>query len=52
MCGIIGYIGTNRNATAIVLDGLSKVEYRGYDSVGIGIHHRQSIFYFSYSYPL
>ena len=37
MCGIIGYIGTGRNATAVVLDGISKMEYRGYDSVGIGI---------------
>ena len=37
MCGIIGYIGTNRNATAVVLDGISKMEYRGYDSVGMGI---------------
>ncbi|HQA50291.1 MAG: glutamine--fructose-6-phosphate transaminase (isomerizing) [Syntrophomonadaceae bacterium] len=43
MCGIIGYIGTNRNATAIVLDGLSKVEYRGYDSVGIGILQDNSL---------
>jgi glucosamine--fructose-6-phosphate aminotransferase (isomerizing) len=37
MCGIIGYIGTDRNAAAVVLDGISKMEYRGYDSVGIGI---------------
>jgi glucosamine--fructose-6-phosphate aminotransferase (isomerizing) len=43
MCGIIGYIGTNRNATAIILDGLSKVEYRGYDSVGIGILQDNSL---------
>lgn len=43
MCGIIGYIGTNRNATAIVLGGLSKVEYRGYDSVGIGILQDNSL---------
>lgn len=35
MCGIMGYIGTNRNATAVILDGLNKLEYRGYDSAGI-----------------
>ncbi len=34
MCGIIGYRGS-RDATAVVLDGLKKLEYRGYDSFGI-----------------
>ena len=34
MCGIVGYIGP-RQATSIVLDGLRKLEYRGYDSAGI-----------------
>ncbi|WP_141266178.1 glutamine--fructose-6-phosphate transaminase (isomerizing) [Thermodesulfovibrio sp. Kuro-1] len=34
MCGIIGYIG-DKNAIQIVLDGLKKLEYRGYDSAGI-----------------
>ena len=36
MCGIVGYIGKNQ-AAPIVLDGLSKLEYRGYDSVGMAI---------------
>ena len=36
MCGIIGYIG-NKNANRIVLEGIRRLEYRGYDSVGICI---------------
>ncbi|MDZ4671468.1 MAG: glutamine--fructose-6-phosphate transaminase (isomerizing) [Phototrophicales bacterium] len=36
MCGIVGYIGA-KNATPIVLDGLGRLEYRGYDSAGIAV---------------
>lgn len=36
MCGIVGYIGRT-NATKIVLEGLEKLEYRGYDSSGIAV---------------
>lgn len=36
MCGIVGYIGTEQ-AAPIILDGLSKLEYRGYDSAGMAI---------------
>lgn len=36
MCGIVGYVGKNQ-AAPILLDGLSKLEYRGYDSAGIVI---------------
>lgn len=36
MCGIVGYIG-EKNATPIILTGLKKLEYRGYDSAGIAV---------------
>ncbi|MET0419181.1 MAG: glutamine--fructose-6-phosphate aminotransferase, partial [Actinoplanes sp.] len=36
MCGIVGYVG-NRPALSIVLDGLRRLEYRGYDSAGIAV---------------
>ena len=36
MCGIVGYCGY-RNATEILLNGLKRLEYRGYDSAGIGV---------------
>ena len=38
MCGIVGYIGKNQ-AGPILLDGLSKLEYRGYDSAGIAVYN-------------
>ncbi len=36
MCGIVGYIG-GRDATDVLVDGLKKLEYRGYDSAGIAV---------------
>jgi glucosamine--fructose-6-phosphate aminotransferase (isomerizing) len=36
MCGIVGYVGA-KNCTEVLLDGLSKLEYRGYDSAGISV---------------
>ena len=36
MCGIVGYVGHD-NARDIVIDGLKKLEYRGYDSAGIAL---------------
>ncbi|MDR1913885.1 MAG: glutamine--fructose-6-phosphate aminotransferase, partial [Clostridiales bacterium] len=36
MCGIVGYIGVDR-AAPILIDGLKRLEYRGYDSAGITV---------------
>ncbi|WP_319202654.1 glutamine--fructose-6-phosphate transaminase (isomerizing) [uncultured Ilyobacter sp.] len=36
MCGIVGYVG-DRDASGVILDGLSRLEYRGYDSAGIAV---------------
>ncbi|MDP4177256.1 MAG: glutamine--fructose-6-phosphate transaminase (isomerizing) [Bacillota bacterium] len=38
MCGIVGYIG-KRQASSILVEGLTKLEYRGYDSAGVAIIH-------------
>ncbi|MBL7159676.1 glutamine--fructose-6-phosphate transaminase (isomerizing) [Candidatus Microgenomates bacterium] len=43
MCGIFGYIGKQNNAAQIVLTGLKKLEYRGYDSWGIGVEKKDKL---------
>lgn len=42
MCGIVGYVGKNQ-APSILIDGLNKLEYRGYDSAGMAIHDGKNI---------
>ena len=42
MCGIVGYIG-QRDCTDVLMDGLEKLEYRGYDSAGIAVFEKTGI---------
>ena len=42
MCGIVGYVGYEQ-ACDVILDGLKKLEYRGYDSAGIAVQGKSGI---------
>ncbi|MBO6152790.1 MAG: glutamine--fructose-6-phosphate aminotransferase, partial [Clostridia bacterium] len=42
MCGIVGYVGTEQ-AAPVLLEGLTKLEYRGYDSAGIAVRDGQNV---------
>ena len=42
MCGIVGYVGA-RNATTLLVDGLKRLEYRGYDSAGVSLMNGQGV---------
>ena len=42
MCGIVGFTG-KRQAAPILLDGLSKLEYRGYDSAGLAVRDGEKL---------
>jgi glucosamine--fructose-6-phosphate aminotransferase (isomerizing) len=43
MCGIVGYIGSKRRCAPTLLDGLKRLEYRGYDSAGIAVIENNKI---------
>ena len=40
MCGLVGYVGQEQ-AAPILLDGLSRLEYRGYDSAGVAVYSQR-----------
>ena len=47
MCGIVGYIGTE-DAREIIMNGLQRLEYRGYDSAGITLYNNNSNEFITY----
>lgn len=50
MCGIVGYIGFNQ-ASDFLLDGMAKLEYRGYDSAGIAIIGAENVIKIQKGWP-
>ena len=43
MCGIIGYVGNKGESVRVLIDGLERLEYRGYDSAGIAFVNNNGI---------
>ncbi len=43
MCGIFGYIGNNQDAVPMIIEGLRRLEYRGYDSAGVVVLNKEGI---------
>ena len=44
MCGIVGYVGKNKNSLNVLIDGLERLEYRGYDSAGVAYVSNNELF--------
>ena len=42
MCGIVGYVGAKK-ACGIIIEGLKRLEYRGYDSAGVCVYHNGTL---------
>ena len=42
MCGIVAYVG-DKQCAPVLLEGLRKLEYRGYDSAGLAVHSGQTV---------
>src|SRR5712664_3826141 len=42
MCGIVGYVG-DKSAVGIIVEGLKRLEYRGYDSAGVAVLHHGTL---------
>ncbi|AQQ14376.1 Glutamine--fructose-6-phosphate aminotransferase [isomerizing] [Corynebacterium glaucum] len=45
MCGIVGYVGNERDAKKVIIEGLRRLEYRGYDSAGVAVAQQSAIEY-------
>ncbi|MCH2169255.1 glutamine--fructose-6-phosphate transaminase (isomerizing) [Myxococcota bacterium] len=43
MCGIVGYVGREHRAVDVLIDGLRRLEYRGYDSAGVAVLHEEEV---------
>ena len=43
MCGIVGYVGRDRLAVEVLIDGLRRLEYRGYDSAGVAVFEKNNL---------
>jgi len=50
MCGIVGYVG-DKSAVGIIVEGLKRLEYRGYDSAGVAVLNQGALHALGHSRP-